>query len=158
MIRIGHGYDVHRFDPDSENIVLGGVTIPFEQGLLAHSDGDVAIHALIDAILGALALGDIGQHFPDNDATYKNVDSTLLLASTIDMMQEKGYALSNCDITIIAEKPKLTQYIPQMKDALAYECKCHQTQISVKATPEEGLGIAGKGIAAHAVVLLEKRT
>ncbi len=154
MLRIGHGYDVHRLVAD-RRLVLCGVEIPSELGLLGHSDADVAVHALMDAILGALALGDIGKLFPDNDPTYKGADSMKLLNEVIRRMRNEGFSLSNCDITIIAERPKLAKYIPQMRESLAAAFCSDISQISVKATTEEGLGLAGEGIGTHAVVLLE---
>lgn len=154
MIRIGHGYDVHRLVPD-RRLVLCGVEIPSELGLLGHSDADVAVHALMDGILGALALGDIGKLFPDSDPAYKGADSMVLLAEVIRRMESEGYSLSNCDITIIAERPKLAKFIPQMRERLAAAFGCDISRISVKATTEEGLGLAGEGIGSHAVVLLE---
>lgn len=155
MIRIGHGYDVHRLVPE-RRLVLCGVDIPSELGLLGHSDADVAVHALMDAILGALALGDIGKLFPDSDPAYKGADSMKLLAEVIRRMNTEGYSLSNCDITIIAERPKLAKFIPQMRESLAAAFECDISQISIKATTEEGLGLAGEGIGTHAVVLIEE--
>lgn len=155
MIRIGQGYDVHKLGAD-RRLVLCGTDIPFEQGLVGHSDADVAVHALMDAILGALALGDIGKLFPDTDPAYKGADSMVLLMDVIQRMTGAGYRLGNLDITIIAEKPKLAPYIMEMRDNLAAVFGCELSQISVKATTEEGLGLAGKGIGAHANVLLMK--
>ncbi len=154
-MRIGQGYDVHRL-VEGRRLVLCGVEIPCEQGLLGHSDADVAVHALMDAVLGALALGDIGKLFPDNDPAYKGADSMKLLAEVICRMRGCGYALGNADITIIAERPKLAKYIPEMRESLAAAFGCDISQVSVKATTEEGLGLAGQGIGANAVVLLEK--
>ena len=154
-MRIGHGYDVHRFAA-GRKLILCGAEIPSEEGLLGHSDADVAVHALMDAILGALALGDIGKHFPDSDPAYKGADSMKLLCEVVRMMPREGYSLGNADVTIIAEKPKLAKFIPIMRENLARAFGCDIGCISVKATTEEGLGIAGNGIAAHAVVLLEK--
>lgn len=154
MIRIGHGYDVHRLVPE-RRLILCGVDIPSELGLLGHSDADVAVHALMDAILGALALGDIGKLFPDSDPAYKGADSMKLLDIVVAKMKENGYRLTNCDITIIAERPKLASFIPQMRERLAAALECDITQVSVKATTEEGLGLAGQGIGTHAVVLME---
>lgn len=153
MIRIGHGYDVHKFAQE-RRLVLCGTEIPCEYGLLGHSDADVAVHALMDAILGALALGDIGKLFPDSDPQYKDADSMMLLMEVHSRMLERGYALGNLDITIIAEEPKLSPYIPEMRGNLASAFNCDVNKISVKATTEEGLGIAGRGIGAHANVLL----
>ena len=157
MIRIGHGYDVHRF-AENRSLVLCGVRIPYELGLLGHSDADVAVHALCDAILGALALGDIGKHFPDSDPKYENADSIRLLEQCVCLAAEKGYALGNADITIIAQKPRLAAYIEQMRVNVARAISSDTDRVSVKATTEEGLGFTGalEGISAHAVVLLEK--
>ncbi|MBE6900949.1 MAG: 2-C-methyl-D-erythritol 2,4-cyclodiphosphate synthase [Ruminococcaceae bacterium] len=155
MIRIGHGYDVHKLGAD-RRLVLCGTDIPYEKGLVGHSDADVAVHALMDAILGALALGDIGKLFPDTDPAYKGADSMVLLMDVIQRMTGAGYRLGNLDITIIAEKPKLAPYIMEMRDNLAAVFGCELSQVSVKATTEEGLGLAGQGIGAHANVLLMK--
>lgn len=154
-MRIGQGYDVHRL-VSGRRLVLCGVEIPCGQGLLGHSDADVAVHALMDAVLGALALGDIGKLFPDNDPAYEGADSMKLLAEVIGLMSQKGYALGNLDITIVAERPKLSPYILEMRGKLAAAFGCDIEQVSVKATTEEGLGLAGQGIGAKAVVLLEK--
>lgn len=153
MIRIGTGYDVHRLVPERK-LILCGVDIPSELGLLGHSDADVAVHALMDAILGALALGDIGNLFPDSDPQYKGADSMKLLARVIFLMEERRFALGNLDITIIAERPKLAKHIPAMRESLAAAFSCDISQVSVKATTEEGLGLAGNGIGAQAAVLL----
>lgn len=136
-------------------MILCGAEIPYERGLLGHSDADVAVHALMDAILGALALGDIGKLFPDSDPQYKGADSMRLLDTVIGKMRECGYTLGNLDITIIAEKPKLSPYIEQMRTNLAKSFDCDISRISVKATTEEGLGLGSAGIGAHAVILLE---
>lgn len=152
-IRVGHGYDVHRLC-EGRRLVLCGVEIPSELGLLGHSDADVAVHALMDAILGALALGDIGKLFPDNDPAYAGADSVKLLEQVIERMERAGYCLGNLDITIIAEKPKLARYIAQMRERLAEIFGCDVGCVSVKATTEEGLGLGGAGIGAHANVLL----
>ena len=154
MIRIGTGYDVHRLVPE-RRLVLCGVGIPSELGLLGHSDADVAVHALMDAILGALAMGDIGKLFPDSDPQYKGADSMKLLAEVIRRMEGAGFRLGNLDLTIIAERPKLAKHIPAMRENLAAAFGCDITQVSVKATTEEGLGLAGAGIGAQAAVLLE---
>ena len=154
MNRIGHGYDVHRLVPD-RRLVLCGEVIPYELGLLGHSDADVAVHALMDAVLGALALGDIGHLFPDSDPKFKDADSMLLLREVIGIMRENGYILGNADITIIAEKPKLAPHIENMRGNLARAFEGGIERISVKATTEEGLGLGGEGIGANAVVLLE---
>ena len=160
-LRIGNGIDVHRFaeQADSANaITLGGVSIPHDYCLVAHSDGDVLIHALIDAILGALALGDIGQHFPDTDIRYKNISSLALLKDVLAMMQNKNWKLVNADITLVAQAPKLSPYILQIRESLSAELGVDSDQISIKATTSEGLGFTGRqeGIAAYATVLLEK--
>ena len=157
MERIGTGYDVHRL-AENRRLVLCGVEIPSELGLLGHSDADVAVHALMDAILGALALGDIGKLFPDSDPRYKDADSMRLLEKVISRMESCGYSLGNLDITIIAERPKLAGFIPEMRERLAAAFRCDISQVSVKATTEEGLGLAGAGIGAQAVVLLTKQT
>ena len=154
-MRIGHGYDVHRLVPE-RRLVLCGEVIPYELGLLGHSDADVSVHALMDAVLGALALGDIGHLFPDNDPKYKGADSMKLLGEIIGIMRGKGYALGNADITMIAEKPKLAPYIEKMRGNLAGAFGCDIGRISDKATTEEGLGLGGAGIGANAVVLLEE--
>ena len=154
MIRIGTGYDVHRL-VENRRLVLCGVEIPSELGLLGHSDADVAVHALMDAILGALALGDIGKLFPDSDPQYKGADSMKLLAEVVSRMEKGGFTLGNLDITIIAERPKLAKHIPAMRQRLAETFRCDISQVSVKATTEEGLGLAGEGIGAQAAVLLE---
>jgi 2-C-methyl-D-erythritol 2,4-cyclodiphosphate synthase len=159
MIRIGHGYDVHRLY-EGRKLILGGVEIPFDKGLLGHSDADVLTHAIMDAIFGALALGDIGKHFPDSDKKYKDISSLLLLKQTVDIMNEKGYKIGNIDSTIICEAPKLAGFIDEIRANYSDVLKCNISQVSVKATTEEGLGVSGigdgneKGIAAHAVVLL----
>ena len=158
QFRIGHGYDVHRLT-EGRSLVLGGVKIPYERGLLGHSDADVLTHAVMDAILGALALGDIGQHFPDSDPTYAGISSVLLLKKVASLMRNEGYNLGNIDITVLAEKPKLAGYIPKMRETLAEALSVPVSSVSIKATTEEGLGFtgAGEGIAAHAVVLLEQQ-
>lgn len=153
MIRIGHGYDVHRL-VEGRRLVLGGVEIPYEKGLLGHSDADVLVHAIMDSLLGALALGDIGKHFPDNDMSFKDIDSMVLFERVVKLIGEKGYHLSNLDATISAEKPKLAKYIPQMRENIARVCGVETDCISVKATTEEGLGLKGEGIGATAVCLL----
>ncbi len=156
-IRIGHGYDVHRFG-DGDHVVLCGVKLDYHRGLLAHSDGDVAIHALCDALLGALALGDIGQHFPDNDEAYRGADSAQLLQHCYRLIVERGYVLGNADITIAAQAPKLAPHILAMRRRLAEILGVEMQQLSVKATTTEKLGFVGReeGIAVDAVVLLER--
>lgn len=158
-VRIGHGYDVHRLIP-GRPLILGGVDIPYEKGLLGHSDADVLTHAVMDALLGAAALGDIGGHFPDTDPAYSGADSLRLLERVAALIREKGYAVGNIDATILAQAPKLKPYIGDMRQRIAAACGVELDQISVKATTEEGLGFtgAGEGIAAHAVCLLEQRT
>lgn len=157
MYRIGHGYDVHRLS-ENRKLIIGGVDIPYEKGLLGHSDADVLVHAVMDSILGALALGDIGHLFPDNDDSYKNADSIKLLEKVCQVMENEGYKIGNIDATIIAQKPKLAPYITEMRENIARTCKCDISQISVKATTEEKLGFTGEllGISAHSVSLLEK--
>ena len=155
MVRIGHGYDVHRLT-EGRKLVLGGVEIPYPKGLLGHSDADVLAHALMDALLGAAALGDIGQMFPDSDPAYAGADSIALLKRVCMHLRAAGYRLGNADCTIIAQAPKLMPYIPQMREKIADACGVEYEQISVKATTEERLGFtgSGEGIAAHAVVLI----
>ena len=156
-MRVGHGYDVHRL-VEGRKLILGGVEIPWEKGLLGHSDADVLLHALMDAILGAAALGDIGQHFPDSDERYAGADSLRLLAEVARLLNEAGYRLVNADCTILAQRPKLMPHIPQMRANIARALEADVDAISVKATTEEGLGFTGdgSGIAAHAVVLIER--
>ena len=153
--RIGHGYDVHRVVPE-RNLILGGVTVPYEKGLLGHSDADVLLHAICDALLGALALGDIGKHFPDNDAQYAGIDSRLLLLKTAELIREKGWQIGNIDATVVAQAPRLPPYIQEMRENIAATLALSIDAISVKATTEEHLGFTGEGlgIAAHAVCLL----
>ena len=155
-MRIGHGFDVHRFGGDGP-CILGGVAVPYEQGLIAHSDGDVVLHALCDAILGALALGDIGQLYPDNDNSYKNIDSRILLRDVYERMVQKGYQVGNLDITIMAQAPKMLPYEPQMRANIAKDLHLELDAVSVKATTTEKLGFVGRkeGIACEAVVLLK---
>ena len=156
-MRIGHGYDVHRL-VEGRDLILGGVKIPYEKGLLGHSDADVLTHAIMDALLGAAALGDIGAHFPDTDSTYKNISSLLLLGKVASLLDEHGYRIENIDATVIAQRPKLAPYLLSMREILANTLGISIEQISVKATTEEGLGFTGEGlgIAAHAVCLIEK--
>ncbi len=157
MIRIGQGYDVHRFN-DGDHIILGGVRIPYEKGLEAHSDGDVVLHALADAILGAAALGDIGKHFPDTDPEFKGADSRVLLRHVYKIVQEKGYKLINADVTIIAQAPKMLPHVPAMRANIAADLAVDVDFINVKATTTEKLGFEGRkeGIAVQAVVLIEQ--
>ena len=154
-MRIGHGYDVHKLVED-RLLILGGVTIPYEKGLLGHSDADVLTHAVMDALLGAAALGDIGKLFPDNDPAYAGADSVALLRRVVERVAEEGYRIGNIDATILCQRPKLAPHIPQMREILAAACGVDTTCISVKATTEEGLGFtgSGEGIAAHCVCLL----
>ncbi len=155
MLRIGHGYDVHRL-VSGRKLILGGVTIPYELGLDGHSDADVLLHAISDSILGAMAMGDIGVLFPDNDDSFKDADSLELLKAVMAKAEENGYTVNNIDSTILCQRPKLRSYIDDMRKNIAAACRCDISQISVKATTEEGLGFTGKGegIAAHAVCLL----
>ncbi len=155
-MRIGHGYDVHRLVKDRP-LVLGGVKIPFESGLLGHSDADVLLHAVCDALLGAAALGDIGKHFPDSDEEFHNIDSRILLRKTVELLGEKGYGIVNIDATVIAQKPKLAPFIAEMRENIAIDCGVSVECVNVKATTEEGLGFTGdlSGISAHAVCLIE---
>ncbi|MDO9162278.1 MAG: 2-C-methyl-D-erythritol 2,4-cyclodiphosphate synthase [Methylococcaceae bacterium] len=157
MIRVGQGYDVHRFG-EGDSIILGGVTIPYEQGLEAHSDGDVVLHALSDALLGAAALGDIGKHFPDTDPEFKGADSRVLLRHVYNVVQGKGYRLINADITIIAQAPKMSPHTAAMCENIAADLQVDIDFINVKATTTEKLGFEGRkeGIAVQAVVLIEK--
>jgi 2-C-methyl-D-erythritol 2,4-cyclodiphosphate synthase len=154
-MKIGHGYDAHRLVEDRP-LILGGVTIPYEKGLEGHSDADAVIHALCDAILGALCLGDIGKHFPDTDPTLKNIDSRILLKQVYDLLKEKNYELSNADITIIAQAPKMAAHIPAMRKNLADDLNSNIENINIKATTTERMGFVGQGegIVAQAVVLL----
>lgn len=154
-IRIGHGFDVHAFGGDGP-VTLGGVKIDYPQGLIAHSDGDVVLHALADALLGALALGDIGHHFPDTDAAFKGIDSRILLRKVFAEVQQKGYRIGNLDITVMAQAPKLAPHILAMRQLIAADLQCEVSQVNVKATTTEKLGFVGRkeGIAAEAVVLL----
>jgi len=156
-VRIGHGYDVHRFG-DGDGIVIGGVRIPHDRGLVAHSDGDVLIHALCDALLGAIAVGDIGRHFPDTDPANAGIDSRLLLREVMRQVQAAGWSLANLDTTIVAQAPKMAPHIDAMRRNLAADLAVGVDRVNVKATTTERLGFAGRGegIAAHAVVLLER--
>ncbi len=156
-IRVGHGYDVHRF-AENRKLVLGGVEIPYEKGLLGHSDADVLVHAVMDSLLGAAALGDIGTHFPDTDERYRGADSMRLLTAVCMLIAENGYAISNIDATIIAQAPKLKEYIPKMRNKIADVLEIDVDCVSIKATTEEKLGFTGRleGISAHCVSLITK--
>jgi 2-C-methyl-D-erythritol 2,4-cyclodiphosphate synthase len=157
-MRIGHGYDAHRFEKAKE-LVLGGVRIPYEYGLLAHSDGDVALHALCDAILGAIGKGDIGKHFPDTSDEFSNIDSRILLRHVYKLGENEAYKIANVDLTIIAQAPKLAPYLSQMSVFIAEDLNCKESQINIKATTTEGMGFAGRkeGIEVHAVILLQSK-
>ena len=156
-IRIGQGYDVHKLVEDRK-FILGGVDIPYEKGLLGHSDADVLVHAVMDALLGAAALGDIGRHFPDNSDDFKNISSLILLDKVFHLLKDKGYTTINIDATVIAQRPKLASHIEDMRKNIADALQCDVDQINIKATTEEGLGFTGtgEGIAAQAVCLIEK--
>ena len=156
-MRIGHGYDVHRLT-ENRKLILGGVEIPYEKGLDGHSDADVLLHAIMDALLGAAALGDIGKLYPDNDKTYLGIDSMILLKDTYQRISEKGYTVNNIDATVIAQRPKLAPYIPEMREKIAKTLSLSVDDVNVKATTEEKLGFTGRGegIAAHAVCLIKK--
>lgn len=158
-MRIGHGYDVHRFGP-GEEVVLGGVHIPHHHGLEAHSDGDVLIHAICDALLGAAGLGDIGRHFPDTDPANAGIDSRVLLRRVVGLLWDAGWRLANLDTTLVAQAPRMAPHIDAMRDNLAADLEAATQQVNVKATTTEKLGFTGRGegIAAHAVVLLQART
>lgn len=155
-MRIGHGYDVHKLT-EGRRLVLGGVTIPYEKGLLGHSDADVLLHAVSDALLGAAALGDIGNHFPDTDPRFKDADSRVLLRRVVELINKKGYTVGNVDATVIAQAPKLAPYIETIINNIAEDCKVSADRINVKATTEEQLGFTGRkeGISAHAVCIIE---
>ncbi|MDD2501390.1 MAG: 2-C-methyl-D-erythritol 2,4-cyclodiphosphate synthase [Geobacter sp.] len=157
-MRIGHGYDVHRLVEDRK-LIMGGVDIPYEKGLLGHSDADVLLHAIADALLGALAMGDIGKHFPDTDPAFKGADSMKLLGHVVGLISAKGYCVGNMDATIIAQRPKMAPHIQTMRENIARVCGVDLDQINVKATTEEGLGFTGtgEGISAHCVVLLIRK-
>ena len=156
-MRIGHGYDVHRLT-ENRKLIIGGVEIPYEKGLDGHSDADVLLHAIMDALLGAAALGDIGKLYPDNDKSFLGIDSMILLRDTFQKITEKGYAISNIDATVIAQRPKLAPYIPQMRERIAATLSLSVDDVNIKATTEEKLGFtgSGEGIAAHAVCLIFK--
>ena len=157
-MRIGHGYDVHAFGP-GDHVMLGGERISHSRGLIAHSDGDVVLHALSDALLGAMALGDIGHHFPDNDPTFANADSRVLLRHVIEQVSDLGFCVSNTDVTVIAQAPKLADHIADMKKNIAHDLNVMVGNVNVKATTTEALGFIGReeGIAVHAVVLLTEK-
>lgn len=157
-MRVGMGYDVHKLTEDRD-LILGGVKIPWEKGLLGHSDADVLIHAVMDALLGAAALGDIGKHFPDTDPAYKGISSIRLLTHVMGLLEEKGYSVGNVDAVIIAQNPKMAPHIPQMRKNLAEAMGVSETRVNIKATTEEGLGFTGRGegIASQAVCLLEEK-
>ena len=154
-IRIGHGYDVHRLT-EGRKLILGGVEIPWEKGLLGHSDADVLLHAVTDALLGAAGLGDIGRHFPDTDPDLEGIDSMILLKKAVEMLEDRGYSVGNVDATVIAQKPKLAPYIDRMRDGIAEALRVAPQKVNVKATTEEHLGFTGReeGISAHAVCLI----
>lgn len=153
--RIGHGYDVHRL-VEGRKLILGGVEIPYEKGLLGHSDADVLLHALMDALLGAAALGDIGKLFPDTDEQYRGADSRVLLREVVRRLSAEGYSIGNVDVTLIAQRPKIAPHIPQMRENIAADLSVALSQVNVKATTEEHLGFtgSGEGMAAHAVALI----
>ena len=157
-MRIGHGYDVHRLT-EGRDLILGGVKIPYEKGLLGHSDADVLLHAVMDALLGAAALGDIGRHFPDTDPAYKGIDSRKLLREVAEKIDAAGYRVENLDVTVIAQRPKLKDHIPAMEENIASDLRIGMDQVNVKATTEEKLGFTGdgSGMACHAVCLLERK-
>lgn len=157
-MRIGHGYDVHRL-VENRPLILGGVNLPYEKGLLGHSDADVLVHAIVDALLGAAAMGDIGTWFPDSDPAYKGADSLKLLSVSCAMLRREGYEIGNIDATVLAQAPKLRSYIAEMRRNVASACGVAVERISIKATTEEGLGFtgSGEGMAAHAVCLLEEK-
>lgn len=157
MLRIGHGYDVHAF-ADNRKCIIGGVDIPYDRGLMGHSDADVLLHAISDSLLGAAAMGDIGKHFPDNDPQYEGADSLVLLKYVVSLISEKGYAVNNIDATIIAQAPKMAPYIEAMRHNIAEALRVDVDCVNVKATTEEKLGFTGRkeGISAHCVCLLEK--
>lgn len=157
-MRIGHGYDVHKLT-EGRKLIMGGVEIPYEKGLLGHSDADVLTHAVMDSLLGAAALGDIGKHFPDNDPEYKGADSIKLLECVVKILDEQGYKICNIDSTVVAQAPKLAPFIQQMRENIAKACKLDLSCVSIKATTEEKLGFTGegKGISATAVCLIDNK-
>ena len=154
-MRIGHGYDVHKF-AENRDLVIGGMKIPYEKGLLGHSDADVLLHAICDALLGAAALGDIGKHFPDTSDEFEGIGSRILLKKTVSLLKENGYKIGNIDATVIAQKPKMAPYIDKMRENIAGDCNIDIGCVNVKATTEEGLGFTGalEGVSAHAVCIL----
>lgn len=156
MLRIGHGYDVHAF-ADDRRCIIGGVDIPYERGLLGHSDADVLLHAISDSLLGAAALGDIGKHFPDNDPAYEGADSLVLLGRVVELLSSRGYRINNIDATVIAQAPKMAPYIEKMRENIARVLEVEIDRVNVKATTEEKLGFTGRkeGISAHCVCLIE---
>lgn len=156
-MRVGYGYDAHRLVP-GRALVLGGVAIPFERGLAAHSDGDVLIHALCDALLGAAALGDIGRHFPDSSPEFENIDSRILLRAAVKRIREQSFSISNADVSVVAQAPKLAPFIDAMRTAVSADLCIEPARVNIKATTTEGMGFTGQGegIAAHAVVLLDE--
>lgn len=158
MLRIGHGYDVHAFS-DNRKCIIGGVEIPYEKGLLGHSDADVLLHAISDSLLGAAALGDIGKHFPDTDPQYKGANSLMLLERVVNLINSKGYTVNNIDATVIAQAPKMAPYIRQMRQNIADALKVDVDFVNVKATTEEKLGFTGRkeGISAHCLCLIESK-
>jgi 2-C-methyl-D-erythritol 2,4-cyclodiphosphate synthase len=157
-IRIGHGYDVHKL-VEGRKLILGGVEIPYERGLLGHSDADVLVHAIMDALFGAAAMGDIGRAFPDNDPAYEGIDSMILLSRTREMLEERGWQVGNVDATVIAQRPKLMTYIPEMTRRIAQVLQVEVDQVNVKATTEEKLGFTGRGegISAHSVTIITRK-
>ncbi len=159
MYRIGHGYDVHKF-ADNRKLIIGGVEIPYEKGLLGHSDADVLIHAVCDSLLGAAGFGDIGNHFPDTDPQYKNIDSRILLSDVCKLLSDAKYQICNIDATVVAQKPKLAEYINSMRFCIAFACGIDVSMVNIKATTEEGLGFTGEllGISAHCVSMIKKIT
>lgn len=156
-MRVGHGYDAHRFTP-GRPLILGGVPIPYDRGLAAHSDGDVLLHALCDALIGAAALGDIGQHFPDSSAWFKDIDSRILLRTVVERIQAQGLLVSNVDMTLVAQAPRLGPFISAMRANVAADLQVGNARVNIKATTTEGMGFPGRceGIAAHAVALLKE--
>ena len=158
-MRVGFGYDVHRL-VEERKLILGGVEIPYEKGLLGHSDADVLVHAVMDAMLGAAGMGDIGRHFPDSDNQYKGIDSMILLEKVTELLTEAGYMVNNMDVTVVAQRPKLAGFIPQMEENLAKAVKVEKEAVNVKATTTEKLGFEGEGqgMSAYAVCTIKKRT